>query len=64
VEWYLHQRSDNPQPPHRLIREEHYKPLTPPPPTTLDEPAGPDELGTAATADEGLWARTGWAGRP
>lgn len=64
VEWYLHQRSDNPPPPHRLIREEHYKPATPLPPITDDEPAGPEELGTATTDEEGLWARSGWAGRP
>lgn len=29
----------------------------------IDEPDGPVFYDTTLTADEGLWARTGWAGR-
>lgn len=28
-----------------------------------DEPIGPEFYDTALSADEGLWVRTGWAGR-
>lgn len=61
VEWWCYLHSTKPAPPASLIRPEHYKPA----PTKLvitDEPA-PGDYGTAASADEGLWARRGWAGR-
>ena len=63
VEWYLHQRSENPQPAWKLIRREHHGPAKPPPSAIEDEPAGPEKIGTAAAAEEGLWVRAGWAGR-
>ncbi|MFT4470371.1 IS1249 family transposase [Arthrobacter sulfonylureivorans] len=63
VEWYLYQRSENPQPPWTLIRPEHHQPATTTVKRVEDEPLGPAELGTTATAEEGLWARSGWAGR-
>lgn len=63
AEWYCHLRSTKPAPPATLIRPEHYKPA----PTTViitDDDEVPGGYGTTATAEEGLWARTGWAGRP
>ena len=31
--------------------------------TIVEEPDGPEEYGTGLAADEGLWLRSGWAGR-
>lgn len=61
VEWYCYQRSPRPAPPSSLIRPEHYKPT----PTTHVIPDDPEPRAydTATTAEEGLWARKGWAGR-
>lgn len=43
---------------------EHAKPTPPPAPTTEpDEPLGPALYDTALSPEEGLWLRTGWAGR-
>lgn len=62
VEWFLYLRSENPQAPHHLIEERHYRtqPETPPP---IQEPLGPELYGKATSDEEGLWSRTGWAGR-
>lgn len=40
-----------------------HKPEPPAPPTEQDEPLGPALYDTGLTADEGLWHRSGWAGR-
>lgn len=64
IEWYLYLHSESPVPPARLIRPEHHMPPRLPARTAPEHPHGPEEYGTAATAEEGLWARTGWAGRP
>ncbi len=52
VEWWCYLHSTHTHPPASLIRPEHWQP--PPPPASYD---------TAATAEEGLWARKGWAAR-
>ncbi len=62
IEWYCYLRSTKPAPPSSLVRPEHCKPA----PTAVvitDNDPTPGDYGTTATADEGLWARTGWAGR-
>jgi hypothetical protein len=42
-----------------MIRPEHHAPPRPPAPTGPDTPS----WDATATAEEGLWARHGWAGR-
>ncbi len=61
VEWWCYLHSTKPQPPASLIRPEHWQPSTP---TTdvINEPIGPTGYDTATSPDEGLWARSGWAG--
>ena len=63
IEWFLYLHSENPVQPTRLIRPEHHTPHPLPAQAAPDEPQGPEEYGKAASADEGLWARKGWAGR-
>lgn len=63
IEWYLYLHSESPSQPARLIRPEHHTPTRPPARTAVDHPHGPEEYGTEATKEEGLWARKGWAGR-
>ncbi|WP_417219344.1 hypothetical protein [Arthrobacter sp.] len=63
VEWFLHHGSKNPLRPQELIRPTHYDQSEM---TTVDidcELVGLDFLGGSATAGEGLWVRSGWAGR-
>ncbi|TLP90351.1 IS1249 family transposase [Nesterenkonia salmonea] len=62
VEWFLYLRSEDPSPPHRLIEKRHYRPQ-PKNPIPEEEPIGPELYGHATTAEEGLWNRSGWAGR-
>jgi hypothetical protein len=62
IEWYCYLRSTKPAPPSSLVRPEHYKPA----PSTVvitDNDPLPSGYDIAATADEGLWTRKGWAGR-
>lgn len=63
IEWYLYLHSETPDQPARLIRPEHYTPTRPQTQTAVEQPHGPEEYGNTATAEEGLWARKGWAGR-
>ncbi|WP_456510293.1 IS1249 family transposase [Arthrobacter sp. TE12231] len=63
IEWYLYLHSENPVQPARLIRPEHHTTARLPAQPAPEQPHGPEEYGTAASADEGLWARKGWAGR-
>lgn len=63
IEWYLYLHSEAPVPPARLIRPAHHTPPRPAARTTVEQPDGPKEYDNAATAEEGLWARAGWAGR-
>lgn len=64
IEWFLYMRSEHPQPAWTLIRPEHYTPAQSRKPSAIKEQIGPEELGTALAAEEGLWIRSGWAGRP
>jgi hypothetical protein len=61
IEWWCYQHSENPRPPADLIQPTHWQP--PAPTKVIDEPHGPAGYDTQASADEGLWARKGWAGR-
>jgi len=60
AEWWCYLHSTMPKPPATLIRPQHWQP---PPPTVVDQPDRPAGYDTATTAEEGLWARKGWAGR-
>lgn len=62
IEWYCYLGSTKPAPPSSLIRPEHYKP-TPTATVITDNDTSPGKYGTAATAEEGLWTRSGWTGR-
>ena len=61
VEWWCYLHSTRPAHPASLIRPEHYQPAQPP--TTPTEPLTPTGYDTGLNAEEGLWARKGWAGR-
>jgi hypothetical protein len=60
VEWWLWLHSARHLAPETLILPEHFKP---PAKTVKDEPTGPAGYDTGLSAEEGLWARKGWAGR-
>lgn len=62
IEWYLYLHSEQPQPPAKLIKAHHYRPAMTKATPTEHEP-GPELYSTGLSADEGLWHRTGWAGR-
>lgn len=62
IEWYCYLHSTKPAPPSSLVRPEHYKPAPTAVAITDNDPT-PGGYDTTATADEGLWARKGWAGR-
>jgi len=62
VEWWCFRKSPDPRIPRDLIKTENYAPA-PATPRQTTEPDGPATYDTAMTAEEGLWARTGWAGR-
>ena len=65
VDWLLNSLTEHPHDPWTLAKRHHHqtaesakqKPAE-------EEPLGPETYGTATTAEEGLWARKGWAGRP
>lgn len=63
IEWYFYLHSETPDQPAQLIRPEQYTPTRPAAQTAVEQPHGPEEYGNTATAEEGLWARKGWAGR-
>jgi len=60
VEWWLWLHSPHHPAPVTLIRPEHLQPVKPRIVDTPDKPAGYDK---GISAEEGLWARKGWAGR-
>lgn len=62
VEWFLYLRSEDPQAPHQLIREHHYR-SQPKNPAPAEEPIGPELYGRSTSAEEGLWDRSGWGGK-
>ena len=62
VEWWCYLHSPDPRAPRDLIKPEHYAPV-PARQIKSEEPDGPAAYDTVTTAEEGLWTRTGWAGR-
>ena len=63
IEWWAYLHSPAPKPSSSLIRPEHWQPASAPRPTFDDTTMIPGGWGATLTAEEGLWARTGWAGR-
>lgn len=70
IDWLCYTHSEFPQPAQHILTHwrhagEPTRRLIPakktPPP---DKPDGPERYRTALTAEEGLWTRKGWAGRP
>ena len=64
VDWLLNSLTQRPHDPWELAQQDHRSAAT----STMqrpekEEPLGPQTYGTAATTEEGLWARSGWAGR-
>jgi len=62
VEWWCYLHSPDPRTPRELIKPKHYAPA-PARQIRPEEPYGPAAYDTVTTAEEGLWARQGWAGR-
>lgn len=63
IDWWCYLHSENPPAPADLIRPEHYTPKPARPATTIETNPGPASYDTGLTAEEGLWTRSGWAGR-
>lgn len=61
IEWWLFNHALDAPPATSLIRPEHHEP--PPKPKPIDEPPGPALYDVGLSAEEGLWTRSGWAGR-
>jgi hypothetical protein len=61
VEWWAYLHSTHPKNPWTFARPEHWQP--PAPAIVTDDDPIPGDYGTTPTAEEGLWARKGWAGR-
>ena len=60
ADWWCYLHSPAPAPPSSLIRPKHWQPAEP---VIVEQDEIPGDYGTATTAEEGLWARKGWAGR-
>ncbi|MFJ4027261.1 hypothetical protein ACIPWF_21980, partial [Paenarthrobacter sp. NPDC089989] len=63
IEWYLYLHSEQPRPPTKLIETRHYRPTTTTTPASKEPEPGPELYSSGLSPDEGLWHRTGWAGR-
>lgn len=63
IEWWCYLHSEAPKAPADLIRPEHYTPKPARPAKTIEPSPGPASYDTGLTAEEGLWTRSGWAGR-
>ena len=65
VDWLLNSLTQHPHDPWDLAKQHKQRSAQPSQqPTIEEEPLGPQTYGNAATAEEGLWDRKGWAGRP
>lgn len=65
VDWLLNSLTEHPYDPWPLAQRHQQKAAeTTQQAAPVEEPLGPESYGTAATSEEGLWARSGWAGRP
>lgn len=62
IEWWLYPHSERPDP-GRVLTEHQHQPVNAPRPQLSDPDPGPTLYDTALSADEGLWLRSGWAGR-
>lgn len=63
IEWYLYLHSEKPVPPAALIAAHHYEAPRTKQTMNADSDPGPERYSTGISAEEGLWARKGWAGR-
>ena len=68
IEWLLHSRTEHPTNPKTVLQQWNQagKPKTRVIPKKIKpqpRPLGPRQYDRVLTADEGLWARKGWAGR-
>lgn len=65
VDWLLNSLTEQPYDPWHLAKTQGKLNALPSKSVTAEaEQLGPETYGTAATAEEGLWNRKGWAGRP
>lgn len=65
VDWLLNSLTEHPHDPWTLAQRHQQQAEEPADQkTSEEEPLGPEVYGTATTAEEGLWDRKGWAGRP
>lgn len=62
-EWFLYMRSKHPDITKILRAYDPKKQVPPKRPKYTEPDPGPELYGTALTAEEGLWNRSGWAGR-
>lgn len=58
--WLLNSLTEEPHDPWEPARGRLQRRRNLPPSPEIDEPIGPARYDTADTADEGLWARSGW----
>jgi hypothetical protein len=62
IEWWLYLHSDHPDPA-RVLAEHQQRPAETPRPALTEPDPGPVLYDTGLNAAEGLWLRSGWAGR-
>lgn len=62
MEWWLHTRCPAAGTPTGLLTETISHPVIQPEQEETDEPTNTTLYGTALTAEEGLWTRSGWIG--
>ena len=63
VDWLLNSLTEHPHDPWDLAKRHLVTSQAPPTRVDPDELIGPAHYDTGLTAEEGLWARKGWAGR-
>jgi hypothetical protein len=65
VDWLLDSLTEHPRDPWALAQQHQRRTQQTSKQTIVpDEQPRPETYGTAATAEEGMWARSGWAGKP
>lgn len=62
IEWWLYLHSEHPDPA-RVLAEHQTRPVKAPRPVLTEPDPGPVLYDTGLDASEGLWLRSGWAGR-
>lgn len=64
ADWLLNTLTEHPYDPWELVQRQQRETAKQAQPKPVEEdPIGPETYGTSAIAEEGLWARAGWAGR-